>query len=78
VPLASQKQSFIPIPSDMLGLMGLFGTEFGAGRGATIKAVLQSRELAKRVIENTGIKKYLYGKLWDEKSGSLKKRYTTT
>ncbi|MFZ8802127.1 MAG: GumC family protein [Candidatus Calescibacterium sp.] len=73
VPLASQKQSFIPIPSDMLGLMGLFGTEFGAGRGATIKAVLQSRELAKRVIENTGIKKYLYGKLWDEKSGSLKK-----
>jgi uncharacterized protein involved in exopolysaccharide biosynthesis len=73
VPLASQKQSFIPIPSDMIGLMGLFGTEFGAGRGATIKAVLQSRELAKRVIENTGIKKYLYGKLWDEKSGSLKK-----
>jgi uncharacterized protein involved in exopolysaccharide biosynthesis len=73
VPLASQRQSFIPIPSDMLGLMGLFGTEFGAGRGATIKAVLQSRELAKRVIENTGIKKYLYGKLWDEKSGSLKK-----
>jgi uncharacterized protein involved in exopolysaccharide biosynthesis len=73
VPLASQKQSFIPIPSDMVGLMGLFGTEFGAGGGATIKAVLQSRELAKRVIENTGIKKYLYGKLWDEKSGSLKK-----
>jgi Uncharacterized protein involved in exopolysaccharide biosynthesis len=56
VPLASQSQSFIPIPSDMLGLMGLFGAEFGAGRGATIKAVLQSRELAKRVIENTGIK----------------------
>ncbi len=73
VPLASQKQSFIPIPSDMLGLMGLLGTEFGDGRGAIIKAVLRSRELAKRVIENTGIKKYLYGKLWDEKSGSLKK-----
>jgi len=73
IPLASQKQSFIPIPSDMLGLMGLLGTEFGGSRSATIKAILQSRELAKRVIENTGIKKYLYGKLWDEKSGSLRK-----
>jgi uncharacterized protein involved in exopolysaccharide biosynthesis len=73
IPLASQKQSFIPIPSDMLGLMGLLGTEFGGSRAATIKAILQSRELAKRVIENTGIKKYLYGKLWDEKSGSLRK-----
>jgi uncharacterized protein involved in exopolysaccharide biosynthesis len=57
----------------MLGLMGLLGTEFGGSRSATIKAILQSRELAKRVIENTGIKKYLYGKLWDEKSGSLRK-----
>jgi uncharacterized protein involved in exopolysaccharide biosynthesis len=73
IPLASQKQGFIPIPSDMLGLMGLLGTEFGGSRAATIKAILQSRELAKRVIENTGIKKYLYGKLWDEKSGSLRK-----
>ena len=73
IPLASQKQSFIPIPSDMLGLMGLLGTEFGGSRSATIKAILQSRELAKRVIENAGIKKYLYGKLWDEKSGSLRK-----
>jgi uncharacterized protein involved in exopolysaccharide biosynthesis len=73
IPLASQKQSFIPIPSDMLGLMGLLGTEFGGSRAATIKAILQSRELAKRVIENTGIKKYLYGKLWDEKSGSIRK-----
>jgi uncharacterized protein involved in exopolysaccharide biosynthesis len=73
IPLASQKQSFIPIPSDMLGLMGLLGTEFGGSRSATIKAILQSRELAKRVIENTGIKKYLYGKFWDEKSGSLRK-----
>jgi uncharacterized protein involved in exopolysaccharide biosynthesis len=73
IPLASQKQSFIPIPSDMLGLMGLLGTEFGGSRSAAIKAILQSRELAKRVIENTGIKKYLYGKLWDEKSGSLRK-----
>ena len=73
IPLASQKQSFIPIPSDMLGLMGLLGTEFGGSRSATIKAILQSRELAKRVIENTGVKKYLYGKLWDEKSGSLRK-----
>jgi uncharacterized protein involved in exopolysaccharide biosynthesis len=73
IPLASQKQSFIPIPSDMLGLMGLLGTEFGGSRSATIKAILQSLELAKRVIENTGIKKYLYGKLWDEKSGSLRK-----
>jgi uncharacterized protein involved in exopolysaccharide biosynthesis len=73
IPLASQKQSFIPIPSDMLGPMGLLGTEFGGSRAATIKAILQSRELAKRVIENTGIKKYLYGKFWDEKSGSLRK-----
>jgi uncharacterized protein involved in exopolysaccharide biosynthesis len=73
IPLASQKQSFIPIPSDMLGLVGLLGTEFGGSRSATIKAILQSRELAKRVIENTGIKKYLYGKFWDEKSGSLRK-----
>jgi len=48
VPLASQSQSFIPIPSDMLGLMGLFGAEFGAGARSYYKGCFAVKGACKK------------------------------
>jgi len=70
VPLSSKRSFAIPVPSEALRLLGVSG--LGGGAENIIKAVLNSRELAKRVIQQTGIEKYLYGKLWDEKKNRIK------
>ena len=70
MPLSSGGGIMIPIPTEALQFLGISG--LGGSSRNIIKAVLTSRELAKRVIEKTGIKKYLYGELWDEEKGTIR------
>jgi|GEM_PF-426985 uncharacterized protein involved in exopolysaccharide biosynthesis len=73
IPITSQKSFVLPFaPSEFANLAGLLGVNLPSGSN-TLRAVLESRDLAKRVIKKTGIQKYLYGKLWDEKTNSVKK-----
>lgn len=70
MPLSSGGGFMLPIPTEALQFLGISG--LGGGSQNIIQAVLTSRELAKRVIEKTGIKKYLYGELWDEEKGRVR------
>ncbi|GBD02993.1 Tyrosine-protein kinase ptk [bacterium HR19] len=73
IPITSQKSFVLPFAtSEFANLAGLLGVNLPSGSN-TLRAVLESRDLAKRVIKKTGIEKYLYGKLWDEKTNSIKK-----
>ncbi len=73
IPLEEGGRGVIPL-AQFSGLLGLgdLGGMFKSKAGI-IKAVLLSRELTKRVIENSGIKKYLYIEYWDEDTNSFRK-----
>lgn len=72
IPISSQGTRF-SIPGEVLGIAGMLG--FGgstAGSTEIIKAVLNSRELAKLVIKKLDLKRFMYPNFWDEKTGELK------
>ncbi len=71
IPLKSKSIPLV-LPSEVLNVLGAAGIGGGDTSSNIIKAILGSRELAKNVIERTGIEKYLYGNLWDENKGKLK------
>lgn len=70
IPISSQKSI---IPAELIGIAGMLGVGGGtAGGSEIIRAVLGSRELAKLVIKKQDLKRFIYPKVWDEKTGELK------
>lgn len=71
IPVSSQRSTF-SIPSELIGIAGMFGLGGTAGGAEIIKAVLGSRELAKLVIKKQDLKRFIYPNVWDEKTGEPK------
>lgn len=71
IPVSSGRGISIPIPGELMGFAGLLGANLGGGDNI-IKAVLNSRELAKTVVQKYDLKRYIYPNIWDEETGELK------
>lgn len=72
IPITSGREINIPIPGELMGMLGLTG-RLGGSSENIIKAVLESRELAKMVIQELDLRRYIFPDVWDEKTGRLKK-----
>lgn len=69
IPIYSGGRLYLPfIPSELFGVIG--GGE--ADRKNVIKAILDSREIAKMVIKKYDLRRYILPDVWDERTGDLK------